>query len=125
MREKSSSFTYSAKDREVIDLMNSLGMARNLSKILVFLSKVGEASSHDIEESINIRQSEVSIVTKRLRNNGWVTSRSLNKPSKGRPIQIYKLRYSMRRILKDIEAAKLTDMEATKKQIAHLKRLAK
>lgn len=125
MREKPRSFTYSAKDREIIDLMNSLGMARNLSKILVFLSKVGEASSHDIEESIDIRQSEVSIVTKRLRNNGWVTSRSLKTPNKGRPTQIYKLRYSMRRILKDIETAKLTEMEAIKKQIAHLKRLAK
>ena len=125
MREKTNDFTFSSKDREIINLMVSLGMPKNMSKMTVFLARVGEASSRDIENSIDMKQSEVSIATKRLRENDWVKSRSIRKPSKGRPTQMYKLRYSMRRILKDIEAAKLAEMEATKKQISQLKRLAK
>lgn len=125
MRERSGDFAFNAKDREILNLMTSLGMGKNISKVVVFLYKAGEASSSKIENSIDLRQSEVSIATKRLRNNGWVTARSLKKPSKGRPTQIYKLRYSLKRIVKEIEAGKLAEMEETKKKIAQLKRLAK
>lgn len=125
MREKPSSFAFSAKDREILDLMNSLGMSRNLSKVVVFLSKVGEASSRDIEMAIDMRQSEVSIAANRLRDNGWVTARSLKKPSKGRPNQIYKLRFSLRRTIKDFESRKVAEMEELKKKFVRLKRLAK
>ena len=125
MRVKSSGYTFNAKDREILDLMMSLGMAKNISKTVVFLSKTAEASSSDLEGSINLRQSEVSISIKWLRNKGWVTSRTIRKPGKGRPANMYKLRYSLGRIAREIGTAKIKEMEEIKKKIAHLKRLAK
>jgi predicted transcriptional regulator len=125
MRVKSSDFTFNAKDREILDLMMSLGMAKNISKTLVFLSKTAEASSSDIEGSIDLRQSEVSISVNWLRNKGWVASRTIRKPGKGRPAHMYKLRYSLRRIAREIGTTKNEEMEDIRKKIAHLKRLAK
>lgn len=125
MRVKSSDFTFSAKDREMLDLMMDLGMGRNISKTVVFLSKTGEASSSDIEDSIDLRQSEVSISVKWLRNKGWVASRTIRKPGKGRPAHMYKLRYSLGRIAREIGTTKNEEMEHIKKKVAHLKRLAK
>lgn len=125
MRVRSSGYTFSAKDREILNLMMSLGMSKNISKTVVFLSKTGEASSSDIERSIDLRQSEVSISIKWLRNKGWVASRTIRKPGKGRPAHMYKLRYSMGRIAREIGATKTEEMEEIKKKIAHLKRLAK
>lgn len=125
MRVKSSGYTFSAKDREILDLMMSLGMSKNISRTVVFLSKTAEASSSDIERSIDLRQSEVSISIKWLRNNGWVASRTIRKPGKGRPAHMYKLRYSMGKIAREIGATKTEEMEETKRKIAYLKRLAK
>ena len=125
MRAKSSGYTFSVKDRQILDLMMALGMSRNISKTVVFLSKTREASSSDIEGSIDLRQSEVSISVNWLRDKGWVTSRTIRKPGKGRPAHMYKLRYSLGRIAREIGATKAEEMEKIKKKIAHLKRLAK
>ncbi|UCG70491.1 MAG: ArsR family transcriptional regulator [Thermoplasmata archaeon] len=125
MRERLRTFNFNAKDREFINLMMSLGQTRNVSNIVILLSKAGEASSSDIEDFIDLRQSEVSIATKSLRDKGWVKTRIIKQNGKGRPTQMYKLRFSLRRIVKDVEAEKNTEMEEVKKKIAHLKRLAK
>jgi predicted transcriptional regulator len=125
MREGYSGYTFNAKDREIMDLMISLGLSKNDSKVTMFLTKSGEAQSKKIEGAVDLRQSEVSIVIKRLKNKGWVLSKSIRKPGKGRPTQLYKLRFSLKRIIKEIETAKLREIEGIKKEIIQLKRLAK
>jgi predicted transcriptional regulator len=125
MREGHAGFTFNAKDREIIDHMISLGISRNTSKVVLFMTRTGETSSRFIENAVDLRQSEVSIVVKWLRNNGWITTKSIRKPGKGRPTQLYKMRFSMRRIIREIEANKLREIEDLKKEIAQLKRLAK
>ena len=125
MRERLRAINYTAKDREFIETMMSLGQTRNVSNIVILLTKVGEASSSDVEDLIDLRQSEVSIATKSLRDKGWVKTRIIKQDGKGRPTQMYKLRFSLRRIAKDVEAEKNAEMEEVKKKIAHLKRLAK
>lgn len=125
MRERLRTFNYNAKDREIMGLMGSLGLTRNISNIVILLSKIGEASSRDIEDFIDLRQSEVSLATQSLRDRGWVKTRAIKQTGKGRPTQLYKLRFSLRRIIKDVEAEKYAEMEEVKKRIAYLKRLAK
>ena len=125
MREGYAGYSFNTKEREIMDLMISLGVSKNVSKVTMFLSKSGEAQSKNIEGAVDLRQSEVSIVIKRLRDKGWVLSKSIRKPGKGRPTQMYKLRFSLRRIIKEIETAKLNEIDSIKKEIGQLKRLAK
>lgn len=125
MRKESADIAFNAKEREIIGLMKSLGTTKNISKVLVFLSKVGETTSRTIESSVSLKQSEVSIILKGLRDKGWVSSRSIRKKVKGRPTQVHKLRFSLKRIVKDLEREKLGEMEDIKKRIARLKSLSK
>jgi predicted transcriptional regulator len=125
MRERLRTFNFNAKDREIMGLMGSLGVTRNVSNIVILLSKIGEASSRDIENIIDLRQSEVSLATQSLRDRGWVKTRTIKQTGKGRPTQLYKLRYSLRRIIKDVEAEKIAEWEEVRKRITYLKRLAK
>lgn len=125
MRREASNFAFNMRDREIIDLMNSIGVNKNISKVVVFLDRTGEAKSRTIEDSVDLRQSEVSIITTWLRSKGWVTFRTIKKKGKGRPTNMFKMRYSLGRIVKEIEAEKITEMEDIKKRINHLKRLAK
>jgi predicted transcriptional regulator len=125
MREGYSGNPFNNKDREIMDLMISLGLSKNDSKVTMFLTKSGEAQSKIIEDAVDLRQSEVSIVIKRLKNKGWIQSKSIKKPGKGRPTQLYKLRFSLKRIIKEIETNKLREIEGIKKEIIQLKRLAK
>ena len=125
MREGFTGFNFNAKDREIMDLMVSLGISKNASKVLVYMAKNGESSSRNIETAVDLRQSEVSIVIKWLRNNGWISTKSIRRPGKGRPTQIYRMRYSMKRIVKEIEANKLKEIDEMKREINQLKRLAK
>jgi predicted transcriptional regulator len=93
--------------------------------VVLFLTKSGEVSSRKIEDAVDLRQSEVSIVVKRLREKGWISSKNLKKPGKGRPTQLYKMRFSLRRVVKEIEGDTLKEIDGMKKQVATLKRLAK
>ncbi len=125
MREETANFTFSARDREILELMDSLGMNKNISKVLLFLSRNGESSSRKIEGAVDLRQSEVSIVTTEMKNKGWMSFRSIKRKGKGRPTNLFKLRQSLPRIIKKIEAEKMIEIEDMKKRIVYLKRLAK
>jgi predicted transcriptional regulator len=125
MREGYPGFNFSSRDHEIMDIMVSLGMSKNTSKVILFLSRTGEAPSKLIENAVDLRQSEVSIVMKWLNENGWISAKSIRKPGKGRPTQLYKMRFSMKRVIKEIEAHKQREIEGIKREINQLKRLAK
>jgi len=61
-----------AKDAELIAILRDLGMARNVATVLVYLMNVGEASAKTIETATDLRQPEMSIATKYLRERGWL-----------------------------------------------------
>jgi predicted transcriptional regulator len=125
MREGGTGSSFTAKEREMVELMKRLGTPKNISRVVVFLSKAGETNSRKIEAALQLKQSEVSVIIKRLRERGWVSSRSIKKPSKGRPIQMHKLKFSLGRIAKDIETEKNKEIDGVKTKITRLKRLAK
>jgi predicted transcriptional regulator len=125
MREGGTGSSFTAKEREMVELMKRLGTPKNISRIVVFLSKAGETNSRKIETALQLKQSEVSVIIKRLRERGWVSSRSIKKPAKGRPIQMHRLKFSLGRIAKDIETEKNKEIDGIKNKITRLKRLAK
>src|SRR3989304_2722990 len=60
----------SKRDEALVDLLMETGMARNLAKTLVFLSKRDETTSVEIEKATGLRQPEVSIAMQDLRRLG-------------------------------------------------------
>lgn len=79
------------KEEILVDLLINTGMARNVAKTLVFLSKRDETTSVDIENNTRLRQPEVSIAMQELRRRKWVTKRDIKKEGKGRPVHSYRL----------------------------------
>lgn len=125
MRDRQIDTVFDSKERQIVRLMRDLGTSKNVAKAVVFLSKSGEATSQAIENAIYLKQSEVSVAIKTMRDRGWIAAKSIKKGGKGRPTQMYSLNLPLRKIIKDIEADKGIEMDETKKKIAQLKRLAK
>jgi len=79
------------KDHLFIETLKNLGISRNVATIVAYLMNVDEKSSHEIEISTGLRQPEVSLAIRLMRNNSWIRVRSEKKPGKGRPMNIYSL----------------------------------
>ena len=92
-------------DLEIIDIMKSLGMPRNLAIMVTYLTSAEtEATSVDIEKASHLRQPEVSIATRKLRAMGWITEKDVKKTGKGRPFKTYALTVSIEDIMEHLEA---------------------
>ncbi len=113
----------SPHDSRAIRLFSDLGMPKNIAKTLVYISKNGGCRSVEIEQETNQRQPEVSAATHELMKKGWITKRDFRKKRKGRPVQIYKLAYSIEEILAKIEKEKTKEIEKLKKEFTALKTL--
>ena len=111
------------QDKKVIRLFKELGMPKNLVKTLLYISQINECRSIDIEQEANLRQPEVSIATQQLLEKGWIKKRNLRKKGKGRPTIIFRLAYSLDKILIKIEQEKIKEIENIKKDLSVLKTL--
>ena len=78
-------------DYVFIETLETLGILRKVAMTMAYLMNVNEASAQEIEISTGLRQPEVSLAMKLMRNHSWVSVRSENKAEKGRPINIYSL----------------------------------
>jgi len=74
--------------------------------MITYLANVEEATSREIEIGSNLRQPEVSIAMRTLRNNNWVEEREIKKDGKGRPMKVYRLTISLEEIIKHFEEEK-------------------
>ena len=84
-------WSLNSTDKKVIDLFDELGVSKNLAKTLMYISKVNQCRSSDIERGANLRQPEVSVAMQQLTDYGWIEKTNQKKEGKGRPIYIYKL----------------------------------
>ena len=94
------------KDLEFVQGLESLGMNRNVAGLITYLKEVKEGSSRDIETATGLRQPEVSIAMRTLRQNNWVNERDVKTEGKGRPMKIYKLSVGIEEIIKHYEEVK-------------------
>ncbi|MDI6720438.1 MAG: ArsR family transcriptional regulator [Methanomicrobiales archaeon] len=97
---------FTQKEDELANLLMGLGMKRNVAKVLVYLARVPEATSRDIERGTDLRQPEVSIAMRFLKECCWVESRESKADSKGRPVKIYQLVRRIEDIMDSIEKDK-------------------
>jgi len=111
------------KDMEFVETLRSLGVPRNVATLITFLANVDEASSREIEMGSDLRQPEVSIAMRTLRDNSWIEEKEIKREGKGRPMKVYSLRASIDEIIKHFEEEKLHESAQAMESIQRLKQL--
>ncbi len=112
------------KDLEFAQGLQSLGIKRNVASLITYLQDMSERSSRDIEMATGLRQPEVSIAMRTLREMGWVTEHEIKGDGKGRPQKIYALQSTIEEIIKYYEIEKSQESARTMEAIQRLKELS-
>jgi predicted transcriptional regulator len=111
------------KDMEFVETLRSLGVPRNVATLITFLANVEEASSREIEMGSDLRQPEVSIAMRTLRENNWIEEKEIKREGKGRPMKVYALHAGIDDIIKHFEEEKLHESAQAMESIQRLKQL--
>jgi predicted transcriptional regulator len=110
---------------EMVELLRRLNINRPVALTLACLSKGEEISSQCIEMVSGLRQPEVSIAMRYLRENDWIDMREEKKnQGKGRPVKLYKLTVRMETIINTIEENVMAESNAVLQNIERLKNLS-
>lgn len=113
------------RDEEFAETLINLGLKRNVAKVLTYLKNVNEVTSRDLEMGSDLRQPEVSIAMRELKDLEWVAEREEKKPGKGRPFKIYKLKADVSTIIEHLEKEKTRETQEIMKNINRLKQLTR
>ncbi len=113
------------KDEEIADALISLGMSRNVARILSYLQAKNEATSIELEREAGLRQPEVSVAMRELEERDWINEREEKKPGKGRPNKIYSLKVGFSDIIGQLEKQQRKAVDEALAKIEHLKELEK
>jgi len=97
------------KDMEFVETLRSLSVPRNVATLITFLANVDEASSREIEMGSDLRQPEVSIAMRTLRDNNWIEEKEIKREGKGRPMKVYSLKAGIDDVIKHFEEEKLNE----------------
>ena len=112
------------KDQELIEALEAVGLRRNVATIIVYLKDLDEAATRDIEKGGRLRQPEVSIAMRPLRQKGWIAEREVKGSGKGRPMKLYKLTVPIEGIIGHYEEEKLNESSRAMQSIQRLKEIS-
>ncbi|MCX9082988.1 MAG: transcriptional regulator protein [Candidatus Methanoperedens sp.] len=113
------------KDEEIADILISLGMTRNVAMSLTYLQNMNSATSVDLERVARLRQPEVSIAMRQLKERDWIDEREEKTPGKGRPYKVYSLKVGFKDIVSQLEKQQKKVVEEAKANVERLKELGK
>ena len=113
------------KDEEIADILISLGMSRNVAMSLTYLQNMNSATSVDLERVARLRQPEVSIAMRQLKERDWIDEREEKTPGKGRPYKIYSLKVGFKDIVSQLEKQQKKTVDEAKANLERLKELGK
>jgi predicted transcriptional regulator len=111
-------------DQELVEALEAVGIRRNVATIIVYLKDLDEATSRDIEKGSWLRQPEVSIAMRTLREKGWIGEREVKGGGKGRPMRFYKLTVSIDDIIGHYEEEKRKESSQAMQSIQRLKEIS-
>ncbi len=111
------------KNERIAELLAKMGISEKLARIVVLLSAVGEAGSRTIEREANLRQPEVSLGMKELRELGWVDERQVKNKGKGRPFKLYRLKRPLKEIVSEVVERKRKEIKELEKRLEELEEL--
>lgn len=112
---------FTREDEKLSELLQRAGLPRNVARTLVYMRKRDEVKSIEIEKNTDLRQPEVSIAMKHLRERGWIKKRDIKKEGKGRPIHGYRLAKSFSKIVEEVEREIQGEIKNKEKLIKDLK----
>lgn len=122
---ENNNFKMGETEYEMVELLKRLNVNRPVALTLACLSKGEEISSQRIEMVSGLRQPEVSIAMRYLRENAWVDMREEKKnQGKGRPVKLYKLTVRMETIIDAIEENVMAESRAVLQNIQRLKSIS-
>jgi len=113
------------KDEEIADILISLGMTRNVAMSLTYLQNMSSATSVDLERVARLRQPEVSIAMRQLKERDWIDEREEKTPGKGRPYKVYSLKVGFKDIVSQLEKQQKKVVDKAKANVGRLKELGK
>jgi predicted transcriptional regulator len=96
---------------------------RNVAALITYLADANEATSREIEMGTNLRQPEVSIGMRTLRQNNWIEQRNIKVEGKGRPMIVYKLNVPLESIINHYEEESNRESAHAMESIEKLKQL--
>jgi len=111
------------KDQEFIETLRSLNVQRNVASLITYLASTEEATSREIEMGTKLRQPEVSIAMRTMRNNNWIEEHEVKTAGKGRPTRVYKLRVPLDTIIEYYESEKNNEAARAMQAIQRLKEI--
>ncbi|MFP3908255.1 MAG: ArsR family transcriptional regulator [Archaeoglobaceae archaeon] len=110
-------------EERIVELLSGAGLNKNIARIVVFLSKAGEAISSEIERTTDLRQPEVSLAMKELKGWGWIKERELKKKGKGRPLKSYKLTHVLKDRVKELVDKRRKELKRIEENLKELEKL--
>ncbi len=111
------------KDEEIANALISLGMSRNVARVLSYLQNKNEVTSVELERESGLRQPEVSIAMRELKERDWINEREEKKPGKGRPHKVYSLKVGFDEIIAQLEQQQEKEVDEVQIRIERLKAL--
>lgn len=94
-----------------------------MASLITYLADANEATSREIEMGTNLRQPEVSIAMRAMRQNKWVEERDIKAEGKGRPMKVYKLSVPLESIITFYEEEANRESAHAMESIQKLKQL--
>nr|WAI00015.1 MAG: transcriptional regulator protein [Candidatus Methanoperedens sp.] len=113
------------KDEEIADALISLGMSKSAATTLAYMQNTNSATSIELERSTRLRQPEVSLVMKQLKEFDWINESEEKKPGKGRPYKIYSLKIGFKDIIAQLEKQQKKVVDEAQDKIKRLKELVR
>jgi predicted transcriptional regulator len=86
---------------------------------------MNSATSVDLERVARLRQPEVSIAMRQLKERDWIDEREEKTPGKGRPYKIYSLKVGFKDIVAQLEKNQKKTVDEAKANLERLKKLGK
>jgi predicted transcriptional regulator len=111
------------KDFEFVEALQSLGVQKGVATLITILASVNEATSREIEMGTSLRQPEVSIAMRTLRENNWINEREVKAEGKGRPMKIYSLSMPLDKIIEYYESKKKSESAQAMQAIQKLREM--
>lgn len=112
-------------EHEMIELFRRINVSRPIALTLACLAKGREISSQSIEMVSGLRQPEVSVAMRYLRENNWIDIREEKRSKgKGRPVKLYRLIVPMDYIVSKIEEDIVAESRVVLRNIERLKHIA-